>query len=272
MEVAIITADIAPVFEAKDTASLRLDEGLLGMAVTVLEKGTEWTLVETEWGTKGYARSRGLLFEEQRAVEWGRYGKMAARAPYVDVLDAPAESGAVIAGLPKGGLLHPTGPQDDAGYLPVELPEGRRGYAKGGNLMPVLEKRHAEAKSAREALAAVAMSYLGVQYRKGGCSPLGIDDMGLVRMTYRLNGAALPVNCRPQEGSPLAQVPANELSMGDVLCFEGHLGLYLADGNYIHATNGAGSDGVVINSLMPASPFYRADLATGNYYGASLFV
>ena len=119
MEYAVVCRDIAPVFEGPGEDTPRLDEALLGMEVSVVEAGPEWCRVETGWGFAGYAQSQTLLLGQARAVEWGRFAKMVARSPYVDVLNAPEKGGVVVAGLPKGGLLHVTGPQDYEGYLPV---------------------------------------------------------------------------------------------------------------------------------------------------------
>ena len=41
------------------------------------------------------------------------------------------------------------------------------------------------------------------------------------------------------------------------------MALYLGEGKYLHSTAKNGSDGVVINSLNPADPDYRADLDQG---------
>ena len=59
--------------------------------------------------------------------------------------------------------------------------------------------------------------------------------------------------------------------MGDLIFFPGHVAMYIENGDYIHSTGKAGSDGVVYNSLNPASPIYRQDLdekvtAAGTYF------
>ena len=53
--------------------------------------------------------------------------------------------------------------------------------------------------------------------------------------------------------------------------FPGHVAMYIGNQQYIHSTGKAGSDGVVINSLDPAAPDYRADLpekltGVGSYF------
>ena len=67
--------------------------------------------------------------------------------------------------------------------------------------------------------------------------------------------------------------PINEIDLkpGDLIYYEGHVTMYIGDGEYIHATGRAGSDAVVINSLNEGSSNYREDLATWPKVCASLF-
>jgi cell wall-associated NlpC family hydrolase len=58
---------------------------------------------------------------------------------------------------------------------------------------------------------------------------------------------------------------------GDLMYFPGHIAMYLGDGAYIQSTAKVGNSGVVINSLDPASPYYRADLAESWYASGSIF-
>ena len=55
-------------------------------------------------------------------------------------------------------------------------------------------------------------------------------------------------------------VPRSQAKPGDALYFPGHVARYLGRGMYIPATGAAAGGGVVLNSLDPASAFYRADL------------
>ena len=62
------------------------------------------------------------------------------------------------------------------------------------------------------------------------------------------------------EGFPAHPIPFEARRPGDLLYFPGHIALCLGGDRYIHSTAKAGSDGVVINSLNPADPDFRADL------------
>lgn len=268
---AVVARQQLSVFEAPYAAARQVDEVLYGMPVTLLQPPEDgWCRVRTPWGSEGYLAESGLWSEG--AQQWQALGKMAARAPFVDVLAAAGQESERLATLPRGGLVHPVGEVDDEGWLPVELPDRQRGFVKTGNMMPQMTHwKNTPEDKLREALGTTALSYLGAQYRSGGRSPMGIDAGGLVMMAYLLNGSM--VCCRPElcEGFDLAPVPREKLGMGDVLYFAGHVAMYLGDERYVHASPQNGSDGVVINSLDAASPFYREDLAKGIVACGSLF-
>ena len=67
------------------------------------------------------------------------------------------------------------------------------------------------------------------------------------------------------------RIGKGSLKPGDLLFFPGHVAMYLGDGRYIHSTAKNGSDGVVINSLDPEDPDYRADLDQGMTAVGSIF-
>lgn len=95
--------------------------------------------------------------------------------------------------------------------------------------------------------------YLGIPYRSGGTSPKGMDCSGFARTIYaNLFGIELPHNSAAQFSFPkLQKIDEDELQTGDLVFFSrkkriNHVGVYLGDGNFIHATNGKG---IVISSL-----------------------
>lgn len=97
--------------------------------------------------------------------------------------------------------------------------------------------------------------FLNIPYRKGGASKKGIDCSGLARMIYsKFFGIELPHNTRQQfRFSELQKIDDNELQSGDLIFFANkkkknvnHVGVYLSDGQFIHASS---SRGVMISSL-----------------------
>ena len=110
------------------------------------------------------------------------------------------------------------------------------------------------------------MSYLGVPYVWAGTSPSGFDCSGFVYYVYKECGYSIN---RTAESiySNGTYVEKSQLQVGDTVHFTsgsnsnyiGHVGIYIGDGQFIHASSGVGR--VVISDL--SSTYYL-----NNYYGA----
>lgn len=100
-----------------------------------------------------------------------------------------------------------------------------------------------------------AKEFLGIPYRSGGTSKRGLDCSGFARMIYdQLFGIDLPHNSIGQfRSSDLQKISKQELQPGDLIFFSNkkkkrinHVGVYLSDGQFIHASS---SLGVTVSSL-----------------------
>ena len=120
------------------------------------------------------------------------------------------------------------------------------------------------AMSLRDSIVAVARAQIGTPYRLGGTTPgRGFDCSGLVRYVLGLIQVALPRTAAQQAavGSGLPK-DTTRLLPGDLLTFgKGnritHVGIYVGDGRYVHASTSAGR--VIETSLSRTrSPLVRA--------------
>lgn len=99
-----------------------------------------------------------------------------------------------------------------------------------------------------------AKQYLGYKYVSGGASPVsGFDCSGFTQYIYKHFGISLNRSSTAQIENGVA-VEKSDLQPGDLVIFNnnantaiGHVGIYIGDGNFIHASNP--SDGVKITTL-----------------------
>lgn len=111
---------------------------------------------------------------------------------------------------------------------------------------------------------ATAKKYIGTPYRFGGNSSSGIDCSGFTQLVYKNQGVSIPRTTTGQAkaGTYLSK---SELKTGDLVIFSGtyrsgpsHAGIYVGDGNFIHASS---SYGVTISSLN--SNYYSKHFSAG---------
>jgi cell wall-associated NlpC family hydrolase len=81
-----------------------------------------------------------------------------------------------------------------------------------------------------------AYSQLGVPYVWGGTSPgVGLDCSGLTQWCYRQAGISIPRVDTSQRAAATSIIPVTEAQPGDILWKNGHVGIYIGGGQYIHA-------------------------------------
>lgn len=103
----------------------------------------------------------------------------------------------------------------------------------------------ARSRAKLDSVVAVARAQLGTRYRLGGESPSAFDCSGLVQYVMRALDFSLPRTAREQAKVGIA-VPTDtaQLRAGDLLLFgrKGkvtHIGIYVGDGRFVHASTGA---------------------------------
>lgn len=97
-----------------------------------------------------------------------------------------------------------------------------------------------------------AYSQQGVPYVWGGTSPgSGLDCSGLVQYCHRVAGISIGRTSGAQGGGGVA---VSSPQPGDVVCYSGHVGIYIGGGQMIHAPQ---TGDVVKIASVYGSPWYR---------------
>ncbi len=264
MGLATVFSDIAPLYEKPSVESARLDEALYGMSVQVMqESNTGWCYVRTEHNTEGYTPTACLETDVDVASAWRKYKKVTVLAPYVDVMKEASHTAGRLASLPRGGILVPLGKAGVDGWQKVGLTSGTVGYTCASYLGEVIADWNQIAEAdLRWNIVETALSYNGTAYRAGGRTPLGMDAVGLVAMSYLLNGILIWHETFLKPGLALHGIKTGAMREGDVLFFRDSVGIYLGEEKFVHATDRPGAEGVAVSSLRKKDKDYRADLAS----------
>lgn len=96
-------------------------------------------------------------------------------------------------------------------------------------------KEFSQASKQRQEVILYAMQYIGNRYVYGGTSITdGIDCSAFTRYVMKHFGKKLPRNSYSQRSSGKS---VDKPNTGDLICYSGHVAIYIGDGKIIHASN-----------------------------------
>ena len=178
-----------------------------------------------------YVKDDTLIAGESEVEKKGKNGKQKVITTYISV------NGKIISKSITGHEIVDKGKPATVRRGTLGLPKGADWKTFNGD--PVF-------KNGKE-LVTTAMKYRGAPYRYGGTSlKTGIDCVQFVRQMYAKYGISLPNSHSGLQHSGKA-VSYKKAKKGDIICYNGHVGIYIGDGKMINAVH----RGVSVSSVKP---------------------
>ena len=235
----------APVINMYSGASVDADvtsQSIYGTTVKVLQTREGWTKIQTPDEYTGWVQTAGLHTNKPGEHLYASQGKIAqVQSLFSNIYREPdLTKHQPVLVLPFETKLEVVQEQGGAEgrWLQVRLVDDRAAWIQRGDL-----NFHPEQKLSVPEMIALSKKFLGLPYLWGGTSSFGYDCSGFTQMLCRKRGYSLPRDAGPQaHWSGVMPVEKAQLQPGDLLYFGKnenkitHTGMYIGDGQFIHAT------------------------------------
>lgn len=253
-----------------------LDKLYDGARVAILDKQDGWYKVAFD-GTVGYMSADYIAPQLIMNIECGG-AKVTASA--LNLRSGPGTENSIVAKMYEGAIGKIIGINN--GWFKVNY-NGETGYISP-EYVTIVPYTSASSRSSsnsgyvatssangtRQQIIDYAANFLGCKYVYGGTTPNGFDCSGFVQYVYRHFGINL-VRTSYNQYATSQRISRSELKLGDLVFFSqnagsskvGHVGIYVGDGQFIHAASPG--KGVRYDSL--SSSYYAA-----RYVGSGRFI
>lgn len=141
-------------------------------------------------------------------------------------------------------------------FAEVICPDDRKGWVDKTKITKCSAQKKVNSSNVDE-LIELAKAFIGVPYLWGGKTPFGFDCSGFVQTLFDFFLLEIPRDSKDQMKCGML-VRRENLRLGDLIFFPGHVGIYLSNGEIIHANLSRGH--VSIDSLEKSHPNYIAHL------------
>lgn len=254
---ALAALSVSNIRSGPDHTSELVSQALMGTPLKVLEKVDGWYRVQTPDKYIGWVDESGMALRTEAQMGLWKNGKRCIYNELAGIaLEAPKRKSPPVSDLVLGDLFETRGQTKK--YLHIQFPDGRMAFVKKSDCLSY--KKWADQNADKEAVVQLAIQLLGSPYLWGGTSSKAVDCSGMVKIAWFSQGLILARDASQQAryGESIDFSELKNLQRGDLLFFGRsperitHVGIYLGNGQYIHA-----SGLVRINSIDPQDPLYN---------------
>lgn len=254
---ALTALSLANLRSGPDHTSELVSQALMGTPMKVIEEVNGWYRVQTPDQYIGWVDESGIALRTETQMDLWKQGNRFIYNQLVGVaVEAPKRKALPVSDLVWGDLFETTGLTKK--YLQVQFPDGRKGFVKKSDCQSY--ENWVDQNADTENVVQLARQLLGSPYLWGGTSCKAVDCSGMVKMAWFTQGFILARDASQQAryGEPIDFSNIKNFRKGDLLFFGRspqritHVGIYLQNGQYIHA-----SGLVRINSIDPQDPLYN---------------
>lgn len=254
---ALVTLSVSNIRSGPDHATELVSQALLGTPVKVLEVVDGWYRIQTPDQYIGWVDENGVaLRTETEMAVWKQSKRFIFNQTAGYAVDAPNRNASPVSDLVLCDLFETI--SSVKRYLQIKFPDGRTAFVRKDDCL-AYEEWIAQ-KPDVEAVLTIARQLLGSGYLWGGTSCKAVDCSGMVKMAWFSQAVILARDASQQAryGEHIDFTNIGNLEKGDLLFFGRnarritHVGMYLGNGKYIHA-----SGLVRINSIDLNDPLYN---------------
>ena len=253
----VVCVPSAALYATPELMSEQIDELLYGEEVEIIDELGSFCKVKTDYGYVGWT-VKPNLFEKLHDANH------IVTSSFADLLFEGRNYFHSPITLPRGARVDVGFSHKEDKYGFAVLPSKRIYYIHQKHIAPLESINKQDENELREALVATAKEYLGVQYRWGGRTHMGVDCSGLCFNAYRFNGINIWRDADFEKSENLRKINYHEAKPGDLLFFEGHIAMYIGNGEIIHSSSSQGK--VVIEKWEDNPKLKEIYLCTGTAF------
>lgn len=174
----------------------------------------------------------------------------------VNVRSQPNTDSAILTRVSTGKVVELISLKDNWYNVVVN---GTKGYIRADYVSPYDGAPTTASSAIGSDIVSLALEYLGTPYSYGGASPKGFDCSGFTMYIFSQMGYSLPHSATSQWNNSGEYVERSDLQPGDLVLFCdpsrsngkacSHVGIYIGDNEFVHASSGSSGKRVRISSL-----------------------